>query len=124
MSFWPKVSPQLAVGWVEGWNTGGWPSISPSSQSLQASSRGWLGLPFSMAASGRWNASAVAQGSKQAGVPETEGAAASPSLVQPRKHALSAPSCCLGPKQITHLPKFKGRGIRCHLRMGSGRVLE
>ena len=39
-------------------------------------------------------------------------------------HALSVPSYSLGHEQITHFPKFKGRGIRLHLTMGSGKVLE
>ena len=77
-----------------------------------------------MAASGQRDASVVAQSSKQADVPGTKGEAASPSLMQPRRHALSLPSYSVGHKQITHFPKFKGRGIRLHCMMGSGRVLE
>lgn len=77
-----------------------------------------------MAASGQRDASVVSQGSKQADVPGIKGEAASHSLMQPRRHALSLPSSSLGHKQITHFPKFKGRGIRLQRMMGSGRVLE
>lgn len=42
----------------------------------------------------------------------------------PGGHALSVPEYSLGHKQITHFPKFKGRGIGLHLTMGSGKVPE
>ena len=77
-----------------------------------------------MAASGQRDASVAAQGSKQADGPGTKGDAASPSLMRPWRHTLSLPSYSVGHKQITHFPKFKGRGIRLHRMMGSGRVLE